>query len=190
MAGYKKAGSKDFVNATTFNKQIEHQREAYRGRSQNAMGVASDYRIFRIFPDRRQDVLDSSFVILEELDLKYDPVGGGNPDFEQGFRLDYADTLNMLTSINEPVDMPNIKGPNLIIPPDLDNLTAPTEGSAGAEFENRGYGWKDPRNEPAHESSTLGSYFKTHYSLNTSNNPPTFGEANDLGDDVIDYKQP
>lgn len=188
MAGYKKSGSKDFVNATTFNKQIDRQRQAYQDRSQNAMGVAKDYIIF---PDNREEILNSSFEILEALDLEYVPgIGGGNPDFEQKFRLDYEDTTKMFNNIDEPVDLPNMKGPNLIIPPDLDNLTAPTVESAGSEFENRGYGWKDPRNEPASESSTLGSYFKTHYSLNTSNNPPTFGEANDQGDDVIDYKKP
>lgn len=189
MAGYKKSGAKDFVNATTFNEQIKQQRAAYRSRSQNAMGVAEDYRIF---PDNREQILDKSFELFSNLDEEYkvssdDP---GNPDFSEKIRLDYKDTTNMFGSIDEPVDMPNIKGPNLIIPPDLDNLTAPTEGSAGAEFENRGYGWKDPRNEPAHESSTLGSYFKTHYSLSNSSNPPTFGEANDLGNDVIDYKKP
>ena len=189
MAGYKKVGSEDFVNATTFNKQIERQRQAYQSRSQNDMGIATEYRLF---PDRRQDVLDSSFEVFKKLDEEYntsidDP---GNPDFNQNIKFDYSDTTSILSDINTPIDKPNLKGPNLVIPPDINNLSVETPNRVDSSFKNKGYGWRDSRNDPASESSTLGSYFKTHYSLNTSSNSPVFGEANDLGNDVIDYKQP
>jgi hypothetical protein len=190
MAGYKRADDKDFVNATTFNKQMERQRAAYKSRDPGSLlGI---YKSNSIFPENRENILESSFNVFKSLDEKYEVTveDPGNVDFNQNIRLDYKDATDMFGDINSPIDIPNIKGPNLLIPPDINTHAVPTPRTVDSSFKNKGYGWKDVRNEPASEASTLGSYFKTHYSLGTSIDPPRFGEANDLGDDVIDYKQP
>ena len=53
MAGYKRSGAGEFVNATTFNSQIVRQRAAYKDRNQSEMGVASEYNVF---PDNRLQI--------------------------------------------------------------------------------------------------------------------------------------
>lgn len=189
MAGYRKAEAEDFVNATTFNKQIERQRRNYQGGSTSTMGVASEYSVF---PDRRQEVLDSSVDVMNSLDTSS---GIGNPDFELGRDLSHKQRENMYDDLGNAIDLPNKKGPNLVAP-DINNLSAPTQNqtSIPSDRQNRGFGWRDDRNEPDSSASTIGTYFSRHYNSSGDNNdvsPPVMGEAKNPESDInIDYAQP
>lgn len=190
MAGYKQTDPEEFINATTFNKQIERQRSYYKGGSTSEMGV---YTPTSIFPDRSALVFEKSVREMKVGDLL---VGQGNPDFQAGVNMiNHMFDDNMFSDLSEADDKPNKKGPNLIAP-DIDNLTAKTEHSASIPEvrQNKGFGWKDERNEPATLAATIGTYFSRHYN-DTGNNsdvfPPVFGEAKSPeSDDKIDYEQP
>ena len=188
MAGYRKSGENQFVNATTFNDQIERQRAEYQGGSTSIMGIASDYSVF---PDRREEVLASSVETLNELDLSSED---GNPDFIPS--IDFANNraLSMYEDLGNAKDKPNKKGPNLIAP-DINNITAPASDQAGIpeERQNKGFGWRDDRNEPATPVATIGTYFSKHYSLtgNDAAAKPILGEAKSPENDpFIKYDQP
>ena len=188
MAGYRKSGENQFVNATTFNDQIERQRREYQGGSTSIMGIASDYSVF---PDRREKVLASSVDTMNELDLSSEP---GNPDFIPQIDFNNDRALSMYDDLGNAKDKPNKKGPNLIAP-DINNLTAETTNQAGTpeERQNKGFGWRDDRNEPATQAATIGAYFSKHYSLkdNDSATKPILGEAkNPKNDPFIKYDQP
>ena len=188
MAGYRKADAEDFVNATTYNKQIERQREAYQGGRTSIMGIASEYSVF---PDRRSEVLTSSVDTMNSLDLISE---AGNPDFIP--QIDFANNraLTMYDDLGSAKDKPNKKGPNLIAP-DINNITAPTADQAGTpeERQNKGFGWRDERNEAASPAATIGTYFSRHYNStgNESVTLPILGEAKSPEDDpFIKYNQP
>ena len=190
MAGYKRAGAQDFVNATTFNSQIVRQREEYQSRPENQseMGIGSSANIF---PDNRQEILSASVDVMNNLDISSEL---GNPDFVS--QIDFSNRLteDMYNDVSNAVDKPNLKGPNLIAP-DINNLTAETANQAPIpeDRQNRGFGWRDERNEPSTPASTIGTYFSRHY--NASGNDavvrPVFGEAkNPETDPNINYNQP
>jgi len=188
MAGYRKAGAEDFVNATTYNKQIERQREAYQGGRTSTMGVASEYSVF---PDRRGEVLESSVNTMNDLDLKSEL---GNPDFIPQIDFNNNRGLSMYDDLDNAKDKPNKKGPNLIAP-DINNITAPTADQAGTpeDRQNKGFGWRDERNEPATPAATIGTYFSRHYNSTGNSNvtPPVLGEVKSpIDDPFINYDQP
>lgn len=187
MAGYRKSGANEFVNATTFNDQIVRQRAAYKDRNQSEMGIGS---VSNVFPDRREEVFADSVATMNSLDTTYE---NGNPDFIAA--LDFANnkSSSMYDDLGNAKDQPNKKGPNLIAP-DINNLTAPTENQASVpeDRQNRGFGWRDDRNEPSTPAATIGTYFSKHYNATASDNPnkPTLGEAKSPEDDpFIKYNQ-
>lgn len=189
MAGYRKAGSEDFVNATTFNKQIVRQREEYQGGSISEMGV---YNKSSVFPDMRSDIFDSSVNTMNSLDITSEL---GNPDFSSQIDFSNRTSLSIYDDLGNAVDKPNKKGPNLIAP-DINNLSAPTQNQASIseDRQNKGFGWRDDRNEPATPAATIGTYFSRHYNSSGQNSdvlPPILGEAKSPEDDQnIKYNQP
>lgn len=189
MAGYRKSGSSDFVNATSFNEQIKRQREAYKGGSISEMGVYSSQSIF---PDRSQEVLEASVSTMKELDLRGEL---GNPDFIPQLDFTHSDSQSIFDDLENAKDKPNKKGPNLISP-DINNLASPTENQATIpdERQNKGFGWRDDRNEPSEPASTIGTYFSRHYNSSGSDSSvslPILGEAKSPDEDPnINYKQP
>ena len=192
MAGYRKADGL-FTNATTKNDQIDRQRAAYKDRNQSEMGVGSDTsHIF--FGFDADDILNTSVQEFNTLDV-ISNVANGNPDFEGIVSMNNAGaTPEMYDDLSNAKDKPNKKGPNLIIP-DLDQLIqgSVTEASdqVSTRFENKGFGWRDDRNEPSTPTATIGQYFSKHYnSTGESDSKPVLGEAKNLGEDPIDYKQP
>ena len=192
MAGYRKADGL-FTNATTKNDQIDRQRAAYKDRNQSEMGVGSDTsHIF--FGFDADDIFNTSVQEFNTLDV-ISNVANGNPDFEGIVSMNSAGaTPDMYDDLSNAKDKPNKKGPNLIIP-DLDQLIqgSVTEASdqVSTRFENKGFGWRDDRNEPGTATATIGQYFSKHYnSTGESDSKPVLGEAKDLGEDPINYKQP
>lgn len=188
MAGYRRTGDKDHVNATTFNKQMELQRAAYQQRPENAETAFGVYRTSNVFPNNMGEIFESSLSVSQDLDEEYsvsttDP---GNPDFTSSIKFDYSQTRKIFDNLSEPIDKPNKLGPNLLVP-DVNNLSVATEGQVSARFLNKGYGWRDERNDPGSEQSTIGTYFKNHYT--SGQNKPTLGESNDFNDNV-NYDQP
>ena len=185
MAGYRRTGAGDHVNATTLNSQIKRQRDEYQGRPENAETAFGVYRTSSIFPNNMGVIFERSLSVAQDLDEKY---VSGNPDFESEIKFDYSQTTGMFDNLSEPIDKPNKLGPNLLVP-DVNNLSVATEGQVSARFLNKGYGWRDERNDPGSEQSTIGTYFKNHYSSDSSDNKPTLGESNDFNDNVS-YDQP
>ena len=192
MAGYRKADGL-FTNATTKNDQIDRQRAAYKDRNQSEMGVGSDTsHIF--FGFDADDIFNTSVQEFNTLDV-ISNIANGNPDFEGIVSMNNAGaTPEMYDDLSNAKDKPNKKGPNLIIP-DLDQLIqgSVTEASdqVSTRFENKGFGWRDDRNEPGTATATIGQYFSKHYnSTGESDSKPVLGEAKDLGEDPINYKQP
>ena len=192
MAGYRKADGL-FTNATTKNDQIDRQRAAYKDRNQSEMGVGSDTsHIF--FGFDADDIFNTSVQEFNTLDV-ISNIANGNPDFEGIVSMNSAGaTPDMYDDLSNAKDKPNKKGPNLIIP-DLDQLIqgSVTEASdqVSTRFENKGFGWRDDRNEPGTATATIGQYFSKHYnSTGESDSKPVLGEAKDLGEDPINYKQP
>jgi hypothetical protein len=197
MAGYNGLGQGVFTNATTFNDQIGRQRDKYsaKNRARNVdenLGVSRDTSA--LFPSFvAQDIYDRSVEEFQGLDFL---AAGGNPDFgPTGVKLD-NDGTPMFTNVNLQIDQPNKKGPNLIAP-DINNLTAPTAEQETSSFTNRGFGWKDGRNESGTETARIGEYFSKHYNatgIDQSITRPKFGEAKDPGTpanpDAINYDQP
>lgn len=188
MAGYRRTGDKDHVNATTFNEQMKHQRQAYQNRRENAETAFGVYSASNIFPNNMGEIFESSLNVAQELDEEYSPDGEnpGNPDFTRSIRFDYRQSTEMFDNLSEPIDKPNKLGPNLLVP-DVNNLSVATEGQVSARFLNKGYGWRDERNDPGSEESTIGTYFKNHYT--SGDNKPILGESNDFNNS-IDYNQP
>jgi hypothetical protein len=192
MAGYRKADGL-FTNATTKNDQIDRQRAAYKDRNQSEMGIGSDTsHIFSGFD--ADDILNTSVQEFNTLDV-ISNVANGNPDFEGIVSMNSAGaTPNMYDDLSNAKDKPNKKGPNLVIP-DLDQLIQGSVSEASDQvstrFVNKGFGWRDDRNEPGTPTATIGQYFSKHYnSTGESDSKPVLGEAKDLGEDPIDYKQP
>ncbi len=201
MAGYK-APDDQFINATTKNDQIQKQRDAYTSRPQNAvkiLGIGADTSI--TFPGFNADeILAASFNEVKKLDdLSNDsPDSYGNPDWSGTVNMNNVDALTMYDKVEEAEDKPGLKGPNLA-PPDLDKLIegaieAGSSETIGEDFvKNRGFGWRDDRNNPGTERATIGKYFSKHYSY--SENPRSsltvFGESKNTEDnsDVINYDQ-
>lgn len=187
MAGYRKSGINEFVNATTFNDQIVLQRNAYRDRNQSEMGIGS---VSSVFPDRSAEVFADSVAVMNSLDITYE---NGNPDFIAA--LDFANnkSASMYDDLGNAKDKPNKKGPNLIAP-DINNITSPTQNQATIpdDRQNKGFGWRDDRNEPSTPAATIGTYFSRHYNATESANPnkPVLGEAkNPDVDNFINYEQ-
>ena len=189
MAGYRRADGL-FTNATTKNDQIIRQRQAYQDRNQSEMGVARDTSI--LFPGfDADDILNTSVEILNNLDLSSE---SGNPDFLSQIDFSHRGRENMYDDVANAKDKPNLKGPNLIVP-DINQViqgsVPEASGQETSRFQNKGFGWRDDRNEPASEKATIGQYFSKHYNATgESSNKPVFGEAKDLGEDPISYKQP
>ena len=192
MAGYRKADDL-FTNATTKNDQIVRQRAAYQDRNQSEMGIGSDTSNIFVGFDA-DEIFNTSVEEFNTLDLTSN-VANGNPDFEGVVSMNSSGaTAGMYDDLSNAKDKPNKKGPNLIIP-DLDQLIqgSVTEASdqVSSRFENKGFGWRDDRNEPGTETATIGQYFSKHYnSTGESDSKPVLGEAKNLGEDPIDYKQP
>ena len=189
MAGYRKADGL-FTNATTKNDQIDRQRQAYKDRNQSEKGIGTDTS--DLFPGfDADDILNTSVEVLNQLDLSYED---GNPDFISQIDFTHSKSQDMYDDFSNAKDLPNKKGPNLIVP-DLDQVIQGTVTEAsdqvGSRFENKGFGWRDDRNEPSTSTATIGQYFRKHYNhTDESSSKPTLGEAKDLGTDPIDYKQP
>jgi hypothetical protein len=188
MAGYRAPGAR-FTNATTTNNQIEDQRTAYQSRGENSgsdRGVArSTTPLFRM-PD---DIFEASVGIFSLLDLA---VGSGNPDFGPSNTMsNIPGTSEMFDNVSAQVDKPNKKGPNLIAP-DINGETFSNDEQQTSQFTNRGFGWRDQRNEPATSASRIGEYFSKHYdATGPSQDSPVFGEAKSPDPDPkIDYDQP
>lgn len=192
MAGYRKADGL-FTNATTKNDQIDRQRSAYKDRNQSEMGIGSDTSNIFVGFDA-DDILNTSVQEFNTLDI-ISNVANGNPDFEGIVSMtSMGVTPDMYNDISNAKDKPNKKGPNLLIP-DLDQLiqgsVSEASESVSTRFENKGFGWRDDRNEPGTATATIGQYFSKHYNhTGESNEKPVLGEAKDLIEDVIDYKQP
>jgi hypothetical protein len=192
MAGYRKAGVGQFTNATTINDQMDRQREEYQGRPENAgseRGIARDTtQLFSNMPD---DIFSSSVNVFEELDnfaLR------GNPDFQTGANLSSlgaGEFVNMFSDVENRIDKPNKKGPNLVAP-NINNLSEETSTQQTSQFNERGFGWRDGRNEPATETARIGTYFSRHYNAEGApENKPILGEAKSPEDDQnIEYNQP
>jgi len=192
MAGYRKADGL-FTNATTKNDQIDRQRSAYKDRNQSEMGIGSDTSNIFVGFDA-DDILNTSVQEFNTLDV-ISNVANGNPDFEGivSMNNNAGITPDMYDDISNAKDKPNKKGPNLLIP-DLDQLiqgsVSEASESVSTRFENKGFGWRDDRNEPGTATATIGQYFRKHYNhTGESAEKPVFGEAKDLIEDVIDYKQ-
>ena len=199
MAGYRRAGAGIFTNATTINDQMDRQREDYRennlarvGSELQNLGVARD--MSNLFPGFiAQEIYDRSVEEFQDLDILAD---GGNPDFEFGAdmrSLGAGSVLgrNMFDDVDEQSDLPNEKGPNLIAP-DINDLTFTNTDQSSTQFENRGFGWRDARNDPGTETARIGEYFSKHYKSDGSNlEPPVLGEAKSPDSDTnIQYDQP
>lgn len=197
MAGYRKADGL-FTNATTKNDQIDRQRSTLRtsndtfSRSQD-LGVGSDTsNIFTGF--NADQILEDSTAVFNALDFSSN-LPSGNPDFEGTVIMDSTGIgASFYSDIGNVKDKPNEKGPNLLVP-DINQVIQGSVPDASdtinTRFENKGFGWRDDRNEPGNIAATIGQYFSKHYnSTGASNDKPVLGEAKDLGDDPIDYKQP
>ena len=176
MAGYRKADGL-FTNATTKNDQIVRQRSAYKDRNQTEMGIGTDTSsIFTGF--NGDEILDASVEILNNLDLTSE---SGNPDFVSSIDFSHRNSESMYNDLDNAKDKPNKKGPNLIVP-DLDQVIQGSVPEAsdqiGSRFENKGFGWRDDRNEPSTQTATIGQYFSKHYNHTAeSSDNPTLGEA-------------
>jgi hypothetical protein len=194
MAGYRRAGAGTFTNATTINDQMDRQREDYQEHNRarvsselQNLGVARD--MSNLFPGFvAQEIYDRSVEEFKDLDFL---AAGGNPDFgPTGVKLD-NDGTPMFTNVDLQSDRPNKKGPNLIAP-DINDPTFTNSEQSSTQFENRGFGWRDDRNEPGTEPARIGEYFSKHYKADGSNlEPPVLGEAKSPASDTnIDYDQP
>lgn len=195
MAGYRKAGDL-FTNATTKNDQIDRQREALEASNNQFhrsadLGIGSDTSNIFVGFDA-DDILDAAVNILGDLDLESE---NGNPDFVGAIDFSHrTGGTSIYDNLSNAKDKPNKKGPNLVIP-DLDQViqgsVPETSDQVSTRFENKGFGWRDDRNEPGTDTATIGQYFSKHYSsTGESELPPVLGESKDLGEDPINYKQP
>jgi hypothetical protein len=200
MAGYKTPGADQFVNATTINSQIKDQRSKLEESNQLSnsspdLGIARDVTgLFSFGEDNSlEDIFNQSVQTFNLLDLAAE---SGNPDFGPATTMsNNPGTLQMYNDVSNQLDKPNRKGPNLAAPDINDpTFTSPTEESVGSRFINKGFGWRDERNEPSTATARIGEYFSKHYkSDGESLNPPVFGEAKDPGaqdDSNINYDQP
>ena len=198
MAGYRRAGENSFTNATTFNDQIVRQRDQYKVKnitrnSRENLGIARDTN--RLFPSFvPQEIYDRSVEEFNGLDIF---AVGGNPDFGSNDTSLDSDNFSLYDDIRLQKDRPNQKGPNLIAP-DINNLSTPTAEQESSRFTNRGFGWRDGRNEPGTDAARIGEYFSKHYNSTgdaSADIPvPVLGEAKDPGTptapDAINYDQP
>lgn len=201
MAGYRRAGV-GFTNATTKNDQMDRQRDAYRSRnearsSSPELGVGHDTStLFRFDNDNGLDsVFAQSVSTFESLDVSQG-IGDQNPDFQRQPSLDSLSSRTMFNDLENAIDKPNKKGPNLAVP-DINQLqsgaiVAGSEEAQGSENDRaRGFGWEDNRNSEGSTAATIGTYFSKHYnSTDASENKPVLGEANSFEEDVINYDQP
>jgi len=194
MAGYRKAGDL-FTNATTKNDQMDRQREALEASNNQFhrsadLGIGSDTSNIFVGFDADQ-ILAAAVDTLSALDLESE---NGNPDFIGAIDFSHrSGGTSIYDNLSSAKDKPNKKGPNLLIP-DLDQLiqgsVSEASESVSTRFENKGFGWRDDRNEPGTATATIGQYFSKHYNhTGESAEKPVFGEAKDLIEDVIDYKQ-
>ena len=199
MAGYKTPGPEQFINATTINSQIKDQRSKLeesnqRSNSSSDLGIARDVTGLFNFGEGNslKDIFDQSVQTFRSLDIG---APAGNPDFQGVTAQGSLGSLFMYDDISNQTDKPNKKGPNLAAP-DINDPTfeSPTEEPVGSRFINKGFGWRDQRNEPSTEPARIGEYFLKHYKSDGENlNPPVFGEAKDPGsqdDPNINYDQP
>lgn len=192
MAGYRRAGADTFINATTINDQMDRQREDYKTNNRTAqvnesLGVArSTTPLFRM-PD---DVFDASVNAFTSLDIIGQLSSNGNPDFNFT-STNSATSLTMFNDVDNQSDKPNTKGPNLIAP-DINDPTFTNNKQSSTQFEDRGWGWRDQRNEPGTETARIGEYFSKHYKADGQNLvKPVLGEAKSPESDTnIDYDQP
>lgn len=198
MAGYKTPDGL-FVNATTQNDQIERQRESYEQKnldssSRAKLGIGTNTS--STFPKFKPDeIFEKSCQVFTELDSITNNQRQGNPDFQKDVALDSRGASdNLFSDLENAEDLPNKKGPNIVVP-DIDKLnsgsieTTASEPVGGEHDKSRGFGWSDDRNEEGTSSAVIGSYFSKHYNATAiSQNPPVLGEANDQGsNDPIDY---
>jgi len=195
MAGYRAPGDR-FINATTTNNQMDDQRAKYLEKNQESapdrldLGIArSTTPLFRM-PTNIFEASSDVFRTLDSFVLR------GNPDFSTGADMSSMKSgvllgNTMFDDVENQSDLPNQKGPNLIAP-DINDATFSNDEQQGSRFENRGFGWRDPRNEPATETARIGEYFSKHYSVTgPSDDPAVFGEAKSPDSDPnIDYDQP
>lgn len=191
MAGYRRAGANTFTNATTINDQMDRQREDYKINNQAAqvsesLGVArSTTPLFRM-PD---DVFAASVDIFNLLDLA---AASGNPDFGPSNTMsNNPGATQIFNDVGNQSDKPNKKGPNLIAP-DINDPTFTNNTQSSTQFEDRGWGWRDGRNEPGTETARIGEYFSKHYKADGQNLvKPVLGEAKSPeADTKINYDQP
>ncbi len=187
MAGYRAPGDR-FINATTTNNQMDDQRRAYQSRVVNSgseRGIArSTTPLFRM----PTDIFEASTNVFRGLDLLAQQ---GNPDFPLGAAQASFASISMFGDVENQSDLPNQKGPNLIAP-DINDTTFENNDQQTSQFTERGFGWRDPRNDPGTETARIGQYFSKHYSVQgPSDDSPIFGEAKSPESDPnIDYDQP
>lgn len=191
MAGYRAPGDR-FINATTTNKQMDDQRAKYLEKNQVSAPDRLDLGIARSTTDLFRmptDIFEVSSFIFALTDITAQVTG--NPDFGLVKGNNAGATPDMFSDVGNQSDLPNEKGPNLIAP-DIDDSTFSNDDQQTSQFTERGFGWRDQRNEPATEAARIGEYFSKHYNIeDTSDNPPVFGEAKSPDPDPnIDYDQP
>ena len=154
------------------------------------LGIARDTSA--LFPSFvAQDIYDRSVEEFQDLDI-VSP--GGNPDFAAGGNLLDSRNFNLFGNVSSQIDKPNEKGPNLIAP-DINDPTFTNTDQSSTQFENRGFGWRDARNDPGTETARIGEYFSKHYNSTgnaQANIPvPVLGEAKSPDSDTnIQYDQP
>ena len=194
MAGYRAPGDR-FINATTTNNQMDDQRAKYLEKNQESapdrldLGIArSTTPLFRM----PTNIFEESTNVFRALDIGAGEAGElGNPDFIPITAQSSLGSFFIYNDVHNQSDKPNRKGPNLIAP-DINDATFSNDEQQGSRFENRGFGWRDQRNEPATETARIGEYFSKHYSVTgPSDDPAVFGEAKSPDSDPnIDYDQP
>lgn len=203
MAGYRRTGADTFINATTINDQIVSQRDDYREHNSLRTPGKTEFGIARdtsnLFPGwDPQDIIEKSAFTFSRLDTAV--TISGNPDFGPGsfFNLFNADqtsrrSMSMYNDVDNQIDKPNEKGPNLIAP-DINGSTfdAPNGEQQTTQFTERGFGWRDERNDPGTETARIGEYFSKHYKVDGEDLvKPVLGEAKSPTSDTnIDYDQP
>lgn len=199
MAGYRAPGER-FINATTKNDQIVDQRTKYQEknttRGDNAnLGVSRDITsLFRFDEGGLDSIFEASTNTFKVLDVGAGVAGElGNPDFVPVTAQSSLGSFFIYDDVGNQSDMPNRKGPNLIAP-DIDDATFTNVERQESQFTNRGFGWRDSRNDPATEASRIGEYFSKHYGVQGPPDPDDkviFGEAKSPDPDPnIDYDQP
>ncbi len=170
MAGYRRAGDSEFVNATVFNSQGDRQREAASrqnaaretGSRSSLLGVGRNDNDNSVFPQLDKQVIFQQAVdFFANADVEVDSRSGENPDFVGIVPMDSRGSFEMFNDIENQIDLPNKLGPNMVVP-NVNNLSEPTTTQVGRSDDqlNRGFG-SEKRYEEG--TDTIGTFFRRHY---------------------------